>query len=123
MAKTNPVVLVVEDDETSFLYLKAVLSPQKIKVLRAVSGQEAIDTCRQNQDISLVLMDLKLPGMNGLEATREIKKMYPRLPVIAQTAHAFPSDRQGAMQAGCDDFIPKPVSKELLLNVINKYMK
>ncbi len=122
MTEKNRVVLVVEDDETSFLYLKTVLSLEKIKVLHAASGQQAVDLCRQHPEINLVLMDLKLPGMNGLDATREIKKRYPQLPVVAQTAHAFSSDRQDAIQAGCDDFIPKPTSKKTLLETVNKYL-
>ncbi|HFB61740.1 MAG TPA: response regulator, partial [Bacteroidetes bacterium] len=78
---------------------------------------------RDHPEINLVLMDIKLPRMSGLEATREIKKLRPELPVIAQTAHAFSSDRQEALKAGCDDFITKPIPKDTLLKVVGKYLR
>ncbi|VAW28286.1 diguanylate cyclase/phosphodiesterase (GGDEF & EAL domains) with PAS/PAC sensor(s), partial [hydrothermal vent metagenome] len=86
--KDNPFILIVEDDETSFLYLKTVLRLGKLKWLHATNGLEAIEMCRDNPRIGLVLMDIKLPGMNGLEATLKIKELRPTLPVVAQTAHA-----------------------------------
>ena len=120
--KENPVILIVEDDETSFLYLKTVLKLGKMEWFHAISGSEAIEMCKKNPKIDLVLMDIKLPGMNGLEATRKIKAFRPDLPVIAQTAHAFTTDRKAASQAGCDDFITKPVSKNELLEIVAKHL-
>ncbi len=121
--KDNPFILIVEDDETSFLYLKTVLRLGKLKWLHAINGIEAIEMCRDNPKIGLVLMDIKLPGMNGLEATLKIKELRPALPVVAQTAHAFASDKKAASIAGCDDFITKPIAKNELLRIVNKYLK
>jgi len=120
--KGNPVILIVEDDETSFLYLKTVLKLGNMEWLHAPDGLQAIKMCRENPKISMVLMDIKLPGMNGLEATRKIKAFRPDLPVIAQTAHAFTSDKKAASQAGCDDFITKPIPKNELLKIIAKHL-
>jgi len=116
------VILIVEDDETSFLFLEIVLRLEKLKILHATSGQEAVEMCLNHPEIGLVLMDIKLPEMNGLEATRKIKAFHPGLPVIAQTAHAFSSDRQEAFDAGCNDFITKPIPKNELVKIIAKYL-
>ncbi len=118
----KPIILVVEDDETSLLFLEIVLRLEKLKMMHAASGLEAIEMCLNNPEIGLVLMDIKLPEMNGLEATRKIKTFRPDLPVIAQTAHAFSSDRQEALNAGCDDFITKPIPKNELMKIIAKYL-
>jgi CheY-like chemotaxis protein len=118
----KPVILIVEDDETSFLFLEIVLRLEKLKMLHATSGPEAIEMCRNHPEIGLVLMDIKLPEMSGLEATRKIKAFRPDLPVIAQTAHAFLSDRQEALDAGCNDFITKPIPKNELVKIVAKYL-
>jgi len=120
--KNNAVILIVEDDEASFIYLKTVLDLGKIKWLHAFNGLQAIEMCRKNPKIGLVLMDIKLPGINGLEATRKIKAFRLDLPVIAQTAHAFASDKMAAIEAGCDDFISKPIPKNDLLKIVTKYL-
>lgn len=120
--KDNPVILIVEDDETSFLYLKTVLRLGKMEWLRATNGLEAVEICRENPKIGLVLMDIKLPGMNGLEATMKIKEFRPALPIIAQTAYAFASDKKAASIAGCDDFITKPIPRNELLRIITKHL-
>jgi PAS domain S-box-containing protein len=120
--KATPIILIVEDDETSFLYLKTVLKLGKIEWVHATDGLQAIEMCRKNPKIGLVLMDIKLPGINGLEATRKIKAFRPDLPIIAQTAHAFTSDKKAASQAGCDDFITKPIPKNELLKIVTKHL-
>ncbi|GMT44872.1 MAG: hypothetical protein IEMM0006_0704 [bacterium] len=122
MENKKQVILIVEDDETSFLFLEIVLRLEKLKIWHSTSGQGAIEMCRNQPEISLVLMDIKLPDMNGLEATRKIKAFRPDLPVIAQTAHVFSSDRQEALDAGCDDFITKPTPKNELVKIIAKYL-
>ncbi len=120
--KDNAVILIVEDDEASFIYLKTVLDLGKMKWLHAYNGLQAIEMCRENPKIGLVLMDIKLPGINGLEVTRKIKAFRLDLPVIAQTAHAFASDKMAAVEAGCDDFISKPIPKNDLLKIVAKYL-
>ncbi len=120
--KENPLILIVEDDETSLLYLKTVLDTEKLAYLHAGDGLQAIEMCRKHSKIDMVLMDIKLPGMNGLEATRKIKAFRPDLPIIAQTAHAFASDKKAASMAGCDDFITKPIPKNKLLGMIAQHL-
>ncbi len=118
----KPVILIVEDDETGYLYLEAILAPQNVEIIHAFSGKEAVMLCRKYPEINLVLMDIKLPEINGLEATRQIKAFRPELPVIAQTAYAFASDKEEALKAGCDDFITKPIPQEKLVRILNKYI-
>jgi CheY-like chemotaxis protein len=119
-------VLVVEDDKVSVLYLKELISLIEIpgielKAEHVFSGEKAIEHCK-NRPCHLVLMDLKLPGIDGLEATREIRKMKPFLPIIAQTAFALSGDEQKAMKAGCNDYIAKPISEGDLVGKLKKYL-
>lgn len=79
--------------------------------------------CRQHPDIDLVLMDIKMPVMDGYEATRQIKKFRPGLPIIAQTAYALEGDLEISIAAGCDDYISKPLNKVILINCLNKFLK
>jgi CheY-like chemotaxis protein len=92
------------------------------KLLHAKDGIEAVDYCKNNTAINMVLMDLKIPKMNGYEATQKIKEMYPKLPVIAQTAYSTKEDKDKALNAGCDDFISKPINKDLLSSLLDKYV-
>lgn len=115
------VVLVVEDDEINYLFLEAILSKNKIQIIRASNGPEAVEMCKKHPEIKLVLMDIKLPKMNGYDATRQIKQHNPTLPVIAQTAYAMLEDREKALAAGCDGYLSKPILKEELLKIIEKY--
>ena len=116
---SDMIVLVVEDDEVNYLFLETILSKSNIRTLRAINGIEAVDMCTNNPDIRLVLMDIKLPFMNGYEATKRIKKIKPDLPVIAQTAYAMHEDRNKAFEAGCDGYISKPIITAELLKLIN----
>jgi CheY-like chemotaxis protein len=77
---------------------------------------------RKHPNIALVLMDIKLPGMDGLEATEEIRKLNTRVPIIAQTAFAFAGDRQSALRAGCNDYMAKPIDGEFLIEKIKQYL-
>ena len=90
-------------------------------VLRAENGEEAINYCTEDSTIDLVLMDINMPVMNGFVATKAIKKIKPDLPIIAQTAYAISGDREKAFESGCDDYIPKPISKELLMEKLAKF--
>jgi len=118
----QPVLLIAEDDETSFMLLKAYLSKENYKLLRAANGKQTIELLEENPDISLILMDLKMPVMDGYEATRMIKKSHPDIPIIAQTAYALSGDNQKAIEAGCDDYVTKPIKKEELLKKINAFL-
>jgi CheY-like chemotaxis protein len=114
-------LLVAEDDENSMLYIKTLLESEHITVLEAINGEMAVDQIRKYPEICLVLMDLKMPEMDGFEATRLIKLLRPELPVIAQTAYSFTEEREKAERAGCDDYISKPIKKQVLIERITKY--
>ena len=116
-----PVLLVAEDDDANRLFLNFVLRKIVPTVLQASNGKEAVEICRAHPEITLVLMDIKMPIMNGLEATKEIKTFRKNLPVIAITAYAMSGDEQLFLTEGCDDFLPKPVSAHSLENKLKKY--
>jgi len=107
-------ILVVEDDETNFEYMERLLAKADAIVLRASNGQEAVERCTSGSHIDLVLMDINMPMMNGLEATRLIKNASPEMPIIAVTAYALSGDRESCISAGCDDYIPKPIARDEL---------
>jgi PAS domain S-box-containing protein len=116
-------ILVVEDDETNYEYLSELLLKMGYKVLRAADGINAIQIAEEHREVDLVLMDIKLHVMNGYDATKRIKLLRPKLPVIAVTAFAMSADREKALQAGCDDYIAKPVGTDALIRLIDHYVK
>ena len=119
---TQKVILIVEDDETSFMLLQAYLAPWNYKLLYALNGKHAIELFLENPETSLILMDLKMPVMDGYEATRQIRAFNKSIPVIAQTAYALSGDSEKAMKAGCDDYITKPIKKEELIRKVEKWL-
>ncbi|MFK5854521.1 MAG: ATP-binding protein, partial [Bacteroidota bacterium] len=116
-------ILIVEDDKASFEFLKVVLEKSGFNIIWAKDGEEAINACKEKTQICLVLMDINMLVMNGYEATRQIKKFKPNLPIIAQTAYASSGDREKATKAGCDDYISKPIKKDILMEKIGKWIK
>ena len=112
-------ILVTEDDPVNLEYIQVILSRAGHTVVPAVTGAEAIAALRSDTAINFVLMDIKLPGMDGLEATREIRKWNQTIPVVALTANAFAHDRQSALDAGCNEYLTKPVRKSELLKCID----
>ncbi|MDX9769897.1 MAG: PAS domain S-box protein [Tenuifilaceae bacterium] len=116
-------LLVAEDDEVNFMYIREIFAGHKFNILWAKNGMQAIEMVRSNPELDIVLMDIKMPGMDGYQATAEIKKLRKNLTVIAQTAYAFASDRDKAIQAGCDDYISKPIDRMQLLTLISNYLK
>ncbi len=123
LVSRNLELLIVEDEETSSFFLETILKNRFWKISSAKTGKEAIELCRKNPEIDIVLMDIKLPEMNGYEATREIRKFNKEVVIIAQTAFALAGDKKRAIEAGCDDYIPKPIDKEALLEMINHHIK
>jgi len=115
-------VLIVEDDEASFQFLDTILKAD-LDILRARSGQEAVDTMLAPNQVELVLMDIKLPDMDGLEATRRIKAEHPRIPIIAQTAFSQSEDRDNAEGAGCDAFLTKPIDRKKLYGELQRWLR
>ncbi|MBU8892109.1 MAG: transporter substrate-binding domain-containing protein [Bacteroidales bacterium] len=118
----NKTVLIVEDEESNYKYLEMLLKNKGLKLLKAENGYEAIEICKGHKHIDLVLMDIKMPGMNGLETTKEIKQFNPDIPIIIQTAYAMQNDEKISMEAGCDDYITKPIKKEKLFSIIAKWL-
>jgi PAS domain S-box-containing protein len=116
-------ILVVDDDEISILYLQEILNLKNLKLITTSNGKEALETLRSNPDVDLVFMDIKMPVMDGLEATRQIKLIRPDIPVIAITAYALNRDEQRAKAAGCDDYISKPIDKNKLFKWIDTTRK
>ena len=114
-------ILIAEDDEVSEMLLSAVLKKQNHQVLEVWTGYKAVDVCRTNPDIDLIMMDIKMPGMDGLEATRQIRKFNNDVVIIAQTAYGQKGDSEKAIAAGCNDFIAKPLEIVLLMNLIRAY--
>nr|WP_255420167.1 response regulator [Aquimarina sp. AD1] len=114
-----------EDGEINFLFLKTVLTKMidfEFVIYRAKNGKEAVEICEGNEKINLVLMDIKMPIMDGYDATKRIKKMRPDLPVVAQTAYSTEEDIEKALAAGCDDFLAKPVDQKILRPILDKYI-
>ena len=117
----NLKILIVEDDEISYSLLKTTIQKIGKEVLHAVTGVEAIEACRSNPDLDLVLMDIRMPNMDGCEATRQIRQFNKDVIIIAQTAYAFAGDSEKAIEAGCNDYITKPIKMTLLFELIKKH--
>ena len=113
------IILIVEDARISYELLVKFLQDTKVKILHADDGEQAVKMCLENDEIDAVLMDIQLPVMDGLEATRIIKKEKPSLPIIAQTANALADDQKIIYAAGCDDYIAKPICKSELLSKLS----
>ncbi len=118
----NKTILVVEDDDCNRKLIETVLSDTGINLLWCNSGKKAVEICKKKSEIDIVLMDIQLPEMDGLEATRKIRQIRNDLPVIAQTAYAMNEDRDKAIKAGCAEYISKPFVKESIIQTIGKYI-
>lgn len=119
---SNKTILIAEDEDSNYLYLEAVLQKTGASLLWARSGEEAIDVCKQNPNVDLILMDLQMPNINGYEARNQIKSMFPNVPQIAQTAFAMADDEKRAMDAGFDAYISKPIRKGNLLSIVARFL-
>ena len=117
----NKTILVVEDDEASSILFKEILRPYGPSVLIARDGREAIKKIESNT-VDIVVMDIRLPFMNGYEATKLIKEIKPEIPVLAQTAYTLFDDRERCITAGCDDYMVKPINSSVLVNKINRFL-
>ncbi len=114
-------LLVAEDEDFNFMLIEELLSDSNMNILRAENGLEAINLFKSNPQIELILMDIKMPVMNGIEATKEIRKLAPNLPIIAQTAYSTAVDIQLIKEAGCNDILIKPFNRKDLMAKINEY--
>ena len=120
--KANPLILVAEDDDFNYKYLDIILKRAGYLVLRATNGLEAVNACRTNPEVSLILMDMKMPVMGGLDATMEIRRFLPGLHIIALTAYVSLADENAAYEAGCNEFLSKPVNRDKLLGLLKKVL-
>ena len=115
-------ILIAEEEKINYLFLRALFAPTGVEVLWAKNGDQAIELCRHNGGVDLVLMDMMVPDKNGKEATRQIKKLQPEVAVIGQTSLSYKNDREEAYQAGCDALLNKPVEPQNLLAVLEKHL-
>jgi len=118
----NLEILIVEDDADNLEFLKRILIKQGAKVFIAKTGTDAVNSIIKNDSIKIVLMDIRLPDIDGFEATQRIKALKPNIPIIAQTAYAMYNDKEMCLENGCDDYISKPLDKAILYEKINNYI-
>ncbi len=116
-------ILIVEDDRINFMLLHKLLEPTGATILHAATAQESVDISLSTPDLDIVLMDIRLPDFSGWEASQIIKKEKPDLPIIVQTANAMTEDREKTFKCGCDGYVTKPISKSVLFNTIESFMK
>ncbi len=119
----NLKILIAEDDEASELLIETVVRHFSQEVLKAETGIETIEVCRNNPDLDLILMDIRMPGMNGYETTRQIRHFNKNVIIIAQTAYGLIGDRGKAISAGCNDYIAKPIRIDALKDLIKKHFR
>ena len=115
-------ILVAEDEINNFLLIREMLRSGALKIIRAENGEQAVEACDQNPDINLVLMDIKMPVMDGIEAAKIIKSHRPDLPIIAITAYALDTDRRRIIESGFDEYLSKPMKKAELINKVNHFL-
>ncbi len=124
IANTKLKILITEDEEINLFYLNTIinkLAKSEVEVLLAHNGKEAVEICNNNPDIDIIFMDIKMPVMDGYEASKLIKQNHPKIPIIIQTAYSTEEDRIRAFDCGCDDFISKPIKIQVLDSVLNKF--
>jgi CheY-like chemotaxis protein/two-component sensor histidine kinase len=119
----NKTVLLVEDDESNTIYLTEVLAQKGLTLLNAYTGKDALQIFKNNPNIDLILMDIRLPDINGLIVTRKIKKKNPDVVIIAQTAYATPKDIKDCLKAGCNDYLSKPIMYEKMILLLDQYLR
>lgn len=115
-------ILVAEDDQNSYKFLHELIKKTHAEILHAPNGKQALEFVRSSRQIDLVVMDIMMPELNGYEATKIIKRINPKIPVIAQTAYAMTGDKERMQEAGCDDYISKPLDLKHALSVMNSYL-
>jgi two-component system, cell cycle response regulator DivK len=115
-------ILIVEDNETSNIYFEAALRKTQAVLMWAKDGFDAVDMVKNNNKIDLILMDINMPKLDGIEATRIIKSLNPEIIIVVQTAFILSGEERLCQEAGCDEFITKPIRLKYLLDTINRYL-
>jgi len=118
----DKIIVIAEDEKINFLFLQAVFKKTGATIFWARNGEEVIRICDKEKNIDIILMDIKMPGIDGYEATRIIKNKYPGITVIVQTAYNLSEDRDKAYEAGCDSFLAKPIKPKNLMATVKKYI-
>ena len=116
-------ILVGEDELINYRLIEVMLMKTKVKLLRGNNGPQTLQLFIENPNIDLILMDIKMPEMDGCEVTREIRKLNANVPIIAQTAYALEEEKLKSFEAGCNDYLTKPINKKDLLFLINSYFQ
>lgn len=122
MPLTNSKILIAEDEEINFLYTNILIKKEypDLQIIHAKNGVEAVELCQKDEDIALVFMDIKMPIMNGYEASSKIKKFNDKLPIVALTAYTTDEDEKLAIENGFCDFLTKPINKKRFLEIIHQ---
>jgi len=120
--KKTPTILIAEDEESNFWFIEAILENYNLNLLHAVNGKEALEMFQSNE-VDLILMDLNMPIMNGIDATVKIRKSNQEIPILALTAYAMDENKEKALKAGCNVFLSKPVKRKILIETINHHLK
>ncbi len=115
-------ILIAEDDELSRYFFEKALKKTRANLFFVSDGMEALRMIEENAEIDLVIMDIRLPKMDGIEATLKIKALNPELPIVIETAYAMDTMRDEALKSGCDEFITKPIRIETLLSILKKHL-
>ncbi len=115
-------ILIAEDYDVNFTLLQAILKKTKANVILVKNGEDAVKKVKSNKEIDLVLMDIQMPALDGYEATKQIKAINSKLPVIAQTAFVMPNETEKLIEAGFDDYLFKPIFKKKLLKKISQFL-
>jgi CheY-like chemotaxis protein len=115
-------ILIAEDDETNFYLLKEYLRPSEAQIIWVQNGLKAYEKCLDNSNIDLILMDIQMPVMNGLDAMKRIKAEWPEIPIIALTAYAMSGDREKGLSAGFDDYLSKPLARKILMETLVRFI-
>lgn len=115
-------IMIVEDNETSNIYFEAALRKTKANLIWAKNGLDAIEVVKKNEQLDLILMDINMPKMDGIEATRIIKSIRPEIIIVVQTAFILSGEERMCQEAGCDEFITKPIRLKYLLDTVNRYL-
>lgn len=119
----NRTILVAEDDDTNYFLIKEFLEFSKVTLIWTRDGKETLEKVTEHANIiDLILLDIQMPELNGFEVLFEIKKLYPRMPIIAITAYAISGDRERGIKAGFDEYLSKPVSRRVLMENIIKFI-
>lgn len=116
-------ILIVEDESLNSELLEVLLKRKKISYLLAVDGLEAIEMFEKHPEIDLVLLDIKLPNLNGEAVLIKMKELRPDVPIVVQTAYVFEEDKKRFFDIGCDDYISKPLNKELFYEILSRWLK